>query len=490
MKSQIFNPYLPGNEYIPDGEPHVFGDRLYIFGSHDAFNGPAYCVNDYVCWSAPVNDLSDWRFEGVIYRKEQDRLNPNGTRFMFAPDVAQGSDGRYYLYYTLDLTDDVGAMSVAVCDTPAGKYEYYGAIRYTNGDIVGLKDGELLNFDPGIFIDDDRRIFLYTGMVPPNIVPLQKKIDALNRIADGGYVIELEPDMLTLKAGPKRLLGGIEETKDSDFEGHAFFEASSMRKINGKYYFIYSSENSHELCYAIGDKPDGDFHYGGTIVSIGDVFLNGRLRENALNYLGNTHGSIECLNGKCYVFYHRQTNLHQFSRQACAEEIKIMNDGSIPQVEITSCGLNGGPLAGRGIYEARIACNLYSKDGVFAYGMVKPANTDHPYFTQETPDCEENASQYIANMKDGSTAGFKYFDMDGADRISIVIRSNDNGLIIVSLDKANGAPIAQIPIGPNSKWYKVETSLLPAFSKRALYFTYQGNGNIDFKSFELYKRGQ
>ena len=486
-KSQIFNPYLPGFEYIPDGEPHVFGDRLYIFGSHDAFNGPAYCVNDYVVWSAPVNDLSDWRCEGIIYKKGQDPLNPDGTRYMFAPDVAQGPDGRYYLYYTLDLTGDVGAVSVAVCDTAAGKYEYYGAVRYSNGKILGMQKGELLNFDPGIFIDDDKRIFLYTGIAPPDIAGLKRKIDALNHSADGAYVIELEPDMLTVKTGPKHLLGGIRETKGTGFEGHAFFEASSMRKINGRYYFIYSSENSHELCYATGDKPDGNFHYDGTIVSIGDVFLNGRKHKNALNYLGNTHGSIECINSKWYVFYHRQTNLHQFSRQACAEQIFIADDGTIPQTEITSCGLNGTPLAGQGIYEARIACNLYSKDGTFTYGMVKPENTEHPYFTQETPDCEENSSQYIANMRDGSTAGFKYFDMNGTDRISVVIRSNDNGLIFVSLDETNSSPIVKIPTGSDSKWHKAENSLLPVFGKRALYFTYHGNGSIDFKSFELHK---
>ena len=486
MKSQIFNPFLPGWEYIPDGEPHVFGGRLYIFGSHDAFDGAAYCVNDYVAWSAPVDDLSDWRCEGVIYKKGQDRLNPDGTRFMFAPDVTQGTDGRYYMYYTLDLTGDVGAMSVAVCDTPAGKYDYYGAVHYRDGKVLGLNEGGLLNFDPGIFIDDDKRVFLYTGIAPPDIGGLRKKIDSLHRIADGGYVIELEPDMVTIKAEPKRIFKGVKETKGTDFEGHAFFEASSMRKINGKYYFIYSSENSHELCYATGDSPDGDFRFGGTIVSIGDVFLNGRNREDALNYLGNTHGSIECVKDQWFVFYHRQTNLNQFSRQACAEPVCIFPDGSIPQVEITSCGLNGDPLAGHGVYEARIACNLRSEKGVFAYGMVKPENTEHPYFTQDTPDCEQNTSQYIANMRDGSTAGFKYFEMDGADKISAIVRGRGNGLLIVS-SGVNSSPIAEIPIKSGSEWRKTEAPILPVSGKNALYFTYQGSESVDFKSFELGK---
>ena len=104
MKTQVFNPYLPSYEYIPDGEPRVFNGRLYIYGSHDRFNGDVYCANDYVCWSAPEDDLSDWRYEGVIYKKTQDPRNPDGAHALWAPDVCQGNDGRYYLYYCLDFS--------------------------------------------------------------------------------------------------------------------------------------------------------------------------------------------------------------------------------------------------------------------------------------------------------------------------------------------------------------------------------------------------
>ena len=78
MKKQAFNPYLPSWEYIPDGEPYVFGDRVYVYGSHDYFNGYVFCMGDYVCWSAPVDDLGNWRYEGVIYPKTADPLNPEG----------------------------------------------------------------------------------------------------------------------------------------------------------------------------------------------------------------------------------------------------------------------------------------------------------------------------------------------------------------------------------------------------------------------------
>ena len=95
MKKQVLNPFLPSWEYIPDGEPHVFDGRVYLYGSHDYFRGYVYCMGDYTCWSAPVNDLSDWRCEGIIYRREQDPRNRDGRMTLFAPDVAKGSDGRY-----------------------------------------------------------------------------------------------------------------------------------------------------------------------------------------------------------------------------------------------------------------------------------------------------------------------------------------------------------------------------------------------------------
>ena len=98
---QAFNPYLPLNEYIPDGEPQVFGDRVYIFGSHDREGGTTYCELDYTVYSAPVTDLTDWRCEGTVYRAEQDPHVCADRSQMYAPDVVRGNDGRYYLYYCL-----------------------------------------------------------------------------------------------------------------------------------------------------------------------------------------------------------------------------------------------------------------------------------------------------------------------------------------------------------------------------------------------------
>lgn len=194
MNRQAVNPYLPSWEYIPDGEPHVFNGRVYVYGSHDRFNAPIFCVNDYVCWSAPVEDLSEWRYEGVIYRKKQDPKNPLGYHLLFAPDVCQGPDGRYYLYYAFDF---LGIMSVAVCDTPAGEYKFLGHIHYADGTLWGRRRGDQLPFDPGVLADDDGRVWLYSGFynAVPAILTGGHKLRC-----DGGTVLELEKDMVTIKS--------------------------------------------------------------------------------------------------------------------------------------------------------------------------------------------------------------------------------------------------------------------------------------------------
>ena len=131
MKKQVFNPFLPLDTYIPDGEPHVFGDRVYLFGSHDKEGGETFCMLDYEIWSAPVDELSDWSCKGSNYSALQDPLAvATGRPYLYAPDCVRGNDGRYYLYYCLSGDKGVGGyhgpVSVAVCDTPDGKYEFYG----------------------------------------------------------------------------------------------------------------------------------------------------------------------------------------------------------------------------------------------------------------------------------------------------------------------------------------------------------------------------
>ena len=72
IQNKLFHPFLPLNEYIPDGEPHVFGDRIYLYGSHDKAGGETYCEGDYEFYSAPLYDLTNWTSRGISYRASQD----------------------------------------------------------------------------------------------------------------------------------------------------------------------------------------------------------------------------------------------------------------------------------------------------------------------------------------------------------------------------------------------------------------------------------
>ncbi|MHA7965283.1 family 43 glycosylhydrolase [Paenibacillus sp. CAU 1782] len=485
MKKQSFNPYLPSYEYIPDGEPYVFGDRLYVYGSHDRFNGKLFCMNDYVCWSAPVDDLGDWRYEGVIYRKKQDPRNKWGLYQMFAPDVARGADGRYYLYYTVSFSS---VMSVAVCDTPAGEYQFYGYVSRPNGELLWDKSGDPMLFDPGIFVDDDGSVYLYSGFAPKRSVPAFLT-GWKRRSVKGGYVIRLDSDMVTVVGEPKLLFPKAGEAEGTGFRGHEFFEASSMRKIGNTYYFIYSSVNGHELCYATSSSPTGGFAYGGTLVSNGDLYLDGRSSDrDALNYIGNNHGSMVRVRNQWYVFYHRQSNRHHYSRQGLAEKITILEDGSIPQVEITSCGLNDGPLRGEGEYPSHIACHLMSSKGAGRYGVYFGGVffRKHPYFTQSGRDREDNPDQFIANMRDGAVAGYKYFWLENVKEVAVCVRGSASGTMKIC-HALGEAPFAEIRIGPSEgfMYYRTKAVSGAKTGKQGIYFTFSGSGKLDFRSFIL-----
>lgn len=474
---QVFNPYLPSWEYIPDGEPYVFGDRVYVYGSHDKFNAPIFCVGDYVCWSAPVNDLSNWRCSGTIFRKNQDPMNRLGLRLLFAPDVAQGPDGRFYLYYAYDF---VGAIGVAVCDTPDGQYEYYGHVHYPDGTLLGRRKKDDFPFDPGVLVDDDGKVYLYSGFATKVPFFLSRFHNLSN---NGGSVIELESDMITIKRSPKLLFPRKGNGNPGSFAGHEFFEASSIRKIDGKYVFVYSSCNNHELCYAVSERPDGGFRFGGTLVDQGDLYLKGNTDEtHAANYLGNTHGGMVELNGQWYIFYHRQTNQHSYSRQACAEPLVRTSDGGFKQAEVTSCGLNGGPLAGTGTYSARIACNLWSKEGTARYDKAF-AKKNHPYLTQRGTGMD--SVQYIANMRDGSVAGFKHFDIQNLNTVTVKLSGMGLGTVEISDQPDFSKILAEIAVRPEQQPKYFTGVAKPGSRKSPLYFRYRGEGYMDFWSFEL-----
>ena len=436
----VFNPFLPLDVYIPDGEPHVFGDRVYLFGSHDREGGWTFCMDDYVVYSAPVEDLTDWTTEGVSYRADQDPDYAN-RKYMYAPDVVQGNDGRFYLYYSMSGEYGYGGyhgpISVAVAEKPQGPYEYLGFVKNADGTPMN----RYVCFDPAVINDDgvirlyygtqygyeEEEDFLTSGRVEDEMQMFNRSREEILDYAEkdsinGPVMLVLEDDMLTVKEEPKHIIPY--RVKGTDFEEHPFFEASSIRKVGEKYYFVYSSWLNHELCYAVSDRPDGGFRYGGTIISNGDIGFDGRKENDRLNATGTTHGSIENINGKWYVFYHRLTHKSDYSRQACAEEITIGTDGSIRQVEMTSCGLNSGPLPAEGSYPAVICANL--TDGHMPHLCNSIIEDYVPNVTHSGED------RFIGEIGDGTLIGYKYFDFEGVKKISAIARieTKENRVVI------------------------------------------------------------
>lgn len=470
---QAFNPYLPSWEYIPDGEPHVFGERVYVYGSHDRFRGHVYCLNDYVCWSAPVRDLADWRYEGVIYRKTDDPLNRDGRANLFAPDVTRGPDGRYYLYYVLDKQN---CVSVAVCDAPAGKYEFLGYVRHLDGTLLGQRNGDEPQFDPGVLTEGELT-YLYTGFCTPG-----------DTTRSGPMVSVLARDMLTVIQEPVFIMPSQPFSTGSGYEGHEFFEASSIRKFDDTYYFVYSSVVMHELCYATSKAPDRGFKYGGVIVSNNDLHISSyKPADKPMYYGANNHGGLERIAGQMYIFYHRHTDGTNYSRQGMAERVTLEPDGSIRQVEMTSCGLNGGPLAGRGTYPAHIACNLFCrKENMYSGGSGGNGfwlDGCYPKITQDGRDGDEEPA-YIMNMTDGATCGFKYFSCDGVKRVSLRVRGYCGGEFEVKT-AWDGEPLGRIPVKFTNVWTDYSAPITIPDGVQALYFTYRGPGSAALLSFTL-----
>ena len=472
------NPYLPEGEYIPDNEPKVFGDRVYVYGSHDRCGSGRYCPGDYVVWSAPVSDLSAWSNPGLAYPRRGVR-NRLGLRCMWAPDCVQGADGKFYLYYCFDFDN---RTCVAVSEKPDGPFRFLGYVRHPDGTLYGQGPKDIMCFDPAAFVDDDGQAYLYSGYSANE--DLKKMLNGRgikNVDGTGGQVVRLEKDMLTVRGEPRMLIPGYKNSAGTGFEGHEMYEASSLRKIGGKYYFIYSSRLSHELAYAVSDRPDGGFRFGGAIISNGDIGYQGRAEKDALNYWGNVHGSIAQIGGQWYVFYHRQTNKNEQTRQGCAEPIEILADGSIPMVEMTSQGLRGKPLPGTGEYPAYIACNLRSREGAVkcAYGMFKRRQYRlHPCVTEY-----EKGKQCIRGMRDGAAAGFKYFDLQGPGIVSVTVRGAGGKMLVK--DGVEGKVLGEIPLTPGKDWHACSAQISLPAGKSALAFAFAGEGCVDFLSFKL-----
>ena len=495
MKKQVFNPFLPLWEYVPDGEPHVIGDRIYLFGSHDVEGADRYCpTGDYPLWSAPVGDLSDWRYDGIIYRGTDDPDSTPGCSDLYAPDVVQGKDGRFYLYYTLSGPAGKGfasPFSVAVSDKVEGPYHYYGKVCNPDGNLFL----QYIDHDAAV-LNDEGTFRLYFGysisgvaaaansgrgepdreakMVPTEyLIPAEKmlfgrseeELRSLPNDIMGANHVELEDDMLTVRGQVSRIVPGQFQALGTGFEGHAFYEAASCRKIGNTYYFIYSSQESHELCYATSEYPDRGFVYRGILNSNGDVGLKERKPEARLNMTANNHGSLECVNGQWYIFYHRQTHNSTYSRQACAEKVTILPDGSIAQAECTSCGLNGGALIPQGTYPAPIACNL--TNGHMPHATNRVVNADIPYITHSGEG--KDAERFIANIMDGTMIGFKYFAFTGETKFTVTVRGGGGCFGVYTDNEKQG----EISFCANGDWH-TESLTFSTKGDKAIYLHFRG----------------
>ena len=153
-------------------------------------------------------------------------------------------------------------------------------------------------------------------------------------------------------------------------------------------------------------------------------------------------------------------------------------DGKIHQAEITSCGLHAGPLRGQGEYPAYIACHLFTeKHDIYVGGE------NCPRVMQDGRDGDQE-NGYIANMQNGATAGFKYFDINNIRAIAITTRGYAKGYYEIR-DSWYGDVLATVPVAYTNVWEKCSVPIRMEDGKKALYLTFKGEGSCALKSFEL-----
>ena len=434
------NPYLPRWEYIPDGEPRVFGDRIYIYGSHDIAGSGSFCDIVHKVWSAPVDNPNQWVCHGDIFRvaatrdHEPDTDWTNENSRLFAPDVVE-KDGKYYLYCYID--NEKGC--VAVSDCPEGPFKLVSQYKYTIPDEV-CNNG--LFIDPSVFVDDDGKVYIYCGFLKSYMAELNP---------DNMY--EIKEDTLIEHFIPPCDPAVLRPEDGFDDESKTFFEAASMRKVGDTYYMIYSPKYCPNLAYATSDSPTGPFKFRGFIINSGIDYPG-----------GNNHGSIANINGQWYIFYHRMTNGTIMSRRGCVEKIEILSDGTIPEVEATSLGFEDS-LNPYQITDADIACVLtgdafISERNVFDR-FIRNITTDtiigYRYF-DFGEDFDSKTMQFAAKVRGMGTNCRMNIFIDGVD-------SRDK----LKTCKTVGKKIGSIEIGHDDE---VITTVVEAVTGRhAVYFT-------------------
>ena len=446
------NPYLPLWEHVPDGEPRVFEDpdqpgkfRAYIIGSHDT-NYTAYCGSDIRMWSAPVEDLSQWRDEGPIFTWYVD----GQWDTMFAPDLVEVKNkatGKktYYLY-----PHSRGWRRVAmVCksDRPNGPFT---PINLTE-DGRQCVPGSLIDFDPSVFIenitdkkdpdfDKGFRAYVFYGFQHSTACELDQNTMFSQR--EGTQLID---PFIPASSADGRLLDKEGSEYKALYQGQNpldfnFFEASSIRQVGNKYVMVFSGYSGKEyglgntnsaLRYAFGDSPLGPWRSGGVLVDSRGVVPNEDGSKLITTNAGhNTHGSLQEINGQWYVFYHRPPRGFGFARQPMVAPVKITWDkkpvakGGMVRItgydpytvdnewmakstdgmvysgaEVTSEGFQIYGLPPYNYYSAGYACFM-------------AGGTNSNEWMQDNHDVWNN-SMDLAGITNGGIIGFKYFGFGG-----------------------------------------------------------------------------
>ncbi len=466
------NPYMPLWEHVPDGEPRVFehnGEkRVYVYGSHD-IAVTEYCGRNYVVWSAPVDDLTNWTCHGVAYETHYDSI-------LYAPDVVKKGD-TYYMY----AAEHKGNLIVvASSKTPWGPFE----------NPVETK----LGFDPGVLVDDDGKVYAYWG-----------------GCAAPCYIVELEDDMATMKEETlvSNPLGHSTCPWEPKDDGHislidAFFEASSPRKVMGKYVYLFSrryekpipelgvyTDNNGFLSYRFSDSPFGPFHDGGDISFNGGEILKDAEGCGTMTYQwGNNHGSIVEVNGKWYIFYHRQTGVNEYSRQAMLEPIDVAvgKDGLLYIGDIKY--LDGEPVSSRVVEMTSQGPHI---NGLDAYKWISAGYACHIYGSQTRayiqPKYEkiDEISSPVVNMSSGTTVGFRYlqFGCNSPKTVTIVLGEHKDIKLNVRIDSYKGKIVASADYLADEYEKSVELTS-GVVGKHAVYFEFVSKEDGAVASFDRF----
>ncbi len=448
------NPYLPLWEHLPDGEPRVFEDpdqpgkfRAYIIGSHDT-HFSEYCGNDVRMWSAPVEDLTQWRDEGPIFSYFVD----GRWDTMFAPDLVEVRDkttGKktYWLYPHSRGWRRVGM--VCKSDRPDGPFT---PVNLTP-DGRACVEGSLIDFDPSVFVEtvtDKKdpdfargfRAYVFYGFQHSTAYQLDP--DNMYAVRPGTKVID---PFIPASSHDGRLLDkeGSEYTalyKGQNPLDFNFFEASSIRQVGNKYVMVFSGYSGKEyglgntnsaLRYAYGDSPLGPWRAGGVLVDSRGVVLNqDGSKIVTSNAAHNTHGSLQEINGQWYVFYHRPPRGYANARQAMVAPVKIEWDkkpvAKGGQVRITAYDpfakdnvwtakaadgneYRGAEVTSEGFQIFGLPPYQYYSAGIACY-MTGPGSNE---WLQDNHDIWSNHMD-LAGIKNGGVIGFKYFGFGGLEQ--------------------------------------------------------------------------